>query len=55
MGIFHAQSVVLREEDGHGAQGVCCRAGGELRIALVSDLHLGYNVGAAQVQRVVED
>lgn len=53
-GILHAQSVVLREEAVTVHKACAVAQGGELRIALVSDLHLGYNVGAAQVQRVVE-
>lgn len=53
-GILHAQSVVLREETVTVHKACAAAQEGELRIALVSDLHLGYNVGAAQVQRVVE-
>ena len=53
-GILHAQNVVLREETVTVHKACAAARQGELRIALVSDLHLGYNVGAAQVQRVVE-
>ena len=53
-GILHAQSVVLREEMVTVRKACAAAQEGELRIALISDLHLGYNVGAAQVQRVVE-
>ena len=53
-GILHAQNVVLREETVTVHKACAAARQGELRIALVSDLHLGYNVGAAQVRRVVE-
>lgn len=53
-GILHAQNVVLREETVTVHKACTAARQGELRIALVSDLHLGYNVGAAQVRRVVE-
>ena len=51
---MHAQNVVLREETVTVHKACAAARQGELRIALVSDLHLGYNVGAAQVRRVVE-
>ena len=53
-GILHAQNVVLREETVTVHKACAAARQGELRIPLISDFALGYNVGAAQVQRVVE-
>ena len=46
-GILHAQNVVLREETVTVHKACAAARQGELRMALVSDLHLGYSVGAA--------
>lgn len=54
MGDFACAERGAREETVTVHKACAAAQEGELRIALVSDLHLGYNVGAAQVQRVVE-